>query len=122
MSTPRTIFVIIEGETTFESFPVEIDLNKTVGHLKQLIKEANPTTLNNIDARKLKVWGVDISLKGPGNQPILLEKYPGKEALLPNVTIYNLFKFDASVVSIVVQIRMYLYYRDLCFDVSRSGL
>ncbi|KAF9147684.1 hypothetical protein BG015_010639 [Linnemannia schmuckeri] len=64
MSTSMTLFVVISGETISESFPIDISNYKTVGHLKQLIKEANPTSLSDIDARRLKIWHVDISFTG----------------------------------------------------------
>ncbi|KAF9543111.1 hypothetical protein EC957_001256 [Mortierella hygrophila] len=71
-----TVFVAIVGDTFSERFPIDVDLTKTVGHLKQLIKEANPTTLGNIDARKLKVWSVpDIYFyTGYGDAPVSIDK------------------------------------------------
>ncbi|KAG0276443.1 hypothetical protein BGZ96_003278, partial [Linnemannia gamsii] len=51
-----TDFCIIEGDTKLDSFPIDIHTSQTVGHLKQLIKEANPNTLRDIDARKLRIW------------------------------------------------------------------
>ena len=50
----KTLFVVIDDETLSERFPIDFNLSKTVGHLKQPTKEANPTSLSDIDVRKLK--------------------------------------------------------------------
>jgi hypothetical protein len=41
------------------SFPIDIPANKSVGHLKDSIKNENPNTLANVDARKLTLYYVD---------------------------------------------------------------
>ncbi|KAF9543112.1 hypothetical protein EC957_001257 [Mortierella hygrophila] len=75
MVSSITLFVVLSGDTKYESFSIDIDPNKTVGHLKQLIKEANPTGLSDIDVWKLPVWIVGIPFSEFDNQTIRLRDY-----------------------------------------------
>ena len=50
------VFVIGLGN----SFPVDIERTKTVGHLKQAILQVNPNDLKDIDARQLVIYKVEI--------------------------------------------------------------
>jgi hypothetical protein len=59
-----TLSCLVAGENPYDnSFPVDIDTNKvkTVGHLKDAIKEKKQNDFANVDADKLKLWKVDIS-------------------------------------------------------------
>jgi hypothetical protein len=58
-----TLSCLVAGENPYDnSFPVDIDTNKvkTVGHLKDAIKEKID---DNVKAKDLKLWKVDISLE-----------------------------------------------------------
>lgn len=55
-----TLFVIIDRETIADAFPIDIDTSKTIGHLKQLIKDHNPRSVSALDARKLRLWHINI--------------------------------------------------------------
>ncbi|RHZ81929.1 hypothetical protein Glove_116g33 [Diversispora epigaea] len=46
----------IKGSTFANSFPVDIDRNKLVGHLKDAIKEKKSNDSVGIDADKLRLW------------------------------------------------------------------
>lgn len=53
-----TIFCIVAGDDT--PFPIDIESNKTVGHLKKAIKKEKENKLTGIDADELKLYRVDI--------------------------------------------------------------
>ncbi|GBB96955.1 hypothetical protein RclHR1_02880021 [Rhizophagus clarus] len=58
-----TLSCLVAGEK--HSFPVDIDTNKvkTVGHLKDVIKENQKPFFDNVAPKVLKLWKVDISLE-----------------------------------------------------------
>ena len=61
MSTENyTLYCFIET-INVEAFPVDIDPNKTVGHLKKFIKNEKQNDLKDVDADKLMLWKVDVS-------------------------------------------------------------
>ena len=58
------LYCQLENDPDGAPFPIEIDPNKTVGQLKEYIKEKNPDVLEHVNARRLVLWKV-----GP-KQPI----------------------------------------------------
>ena len=61
-----TLSCLVVGENPYENaFPVDIDTNKvkTVGHLKDAIKEKLHPKFENVTANDIKLWKVDISLE-----------------------------------------------------------
>ena len=59
-----TLSCLVVGENPYENvFEVDIDNNKTVNRLKDAIKEKKQNDFANVDADKLKLWKVDISLE-----------------------------------------------------------
>ena len=73
----------IVGDDAEEIFEIShISPTATVGFLRELIKEKNPNSLRNVDARKLRIWTVDLGIIAAH-----LKYYrPRHDALLP-VTI-----------------------------------
>ncbi|GBC39301.2 uncharacterized protein OCT59_011688 [Rhizophagus irregularis] len=62
------------------AFPVDYDISKTIGHLKNAIKEKKSVALGNIDANTPKLWKVNIpeSKKHEINEGIdIKEKFRG---------------------------------------------
>ena len=55
-----TICCWVLGDEYYEVFPVEIPGNKSVAHLKRAIKAENPTTMKDIDAKKLILYAVSV--------------------------------------------------------------
>ena len=53
-----TLFCIVQGTST--PFPVDIDSNLSVGHLKDAIKAKKPNDFAGIDADRLRLWKVEI--------------------------------------------------------------
>jgi hypothetical protein len=52
------LFCLVQKETT--PFPVVINRGETVGDLKDAIKAKNPNDFQGVDARKLRLWKVEI--------------------------------------------------------------
>ncbi|KAF9536259.1 hypothetical protein EC957_011807, partial [Mortierella hygrophila] len=72
-----TLFCLVDGQPTGNPFSIEIDPNKTVDGLKDLIHTKNPNTFNDLDATMLTLWKVTIPItKDNENTPILLKNIP----------------------------------------------
>jgi len=58
------IFCLIHGDVPAREriFPIDIDRSKTVGALKKIVKEENQKTLEDVDAKDLTLWRVDIPI------------------------------------------------------------
>ncbi|KAG0250101.1 hypothetical protein BGZ95_007311 [Linnemannia exigua] len=65
-----TLFVMFASDDTSDAFPIEISSSKTVGHLKTLIKDANPLTLKDVDARRLRLTKVSRAIPSTGRSGI----------------------------------------------------
>src|SRR6266496_2955011 len=55
-----TLLCLVKGNTTANAFPVDIEKDQLVGHLKKVIKAEQPQTFANVDAKDLKLWNVTI--------------------------------------------------------------
>ena len=55
-----TLLCLIKGNTLANAFPVDIDKDQLVGHLKKVIKAEQPQTFANVDAKDLKVWKKEV--------------------------------------------------------------
>jgi len=55
-----TLLCLVKGNTLANAFPVDIDKDQLVGHLKKVIKAEQPQTFANVDAKDLKLWKVTI--------------------------------------------------------------
>src|ERR1051325_3948104 len=56
-----TLLCLVKGNTLANAFPVDIDKDQLVGHLKKFIKEEKQNDFAGVDADKLKLWKVTIS-------------------------------------------------------------
>ncbi|CAG8645535.1 5837_t:CDS:2, partial [Paraglomus occultum] len=56
-----TLFCLVHGDPTERAFPVDIEQNKTVGHLRDKIKKKKRPEFDDIAADKLILWAVEIS-------------------------------------------------------------
>ena len=59
-----TLFCLIKGNTTVSAFEVVVEKDKSISHLKKVIKAEQPQTFANVDAKDLKLWKVTT----PGDQ------------------------------------------------------
>ncbi|KAF9315303.1 hypothetical protein BG003_003172 [Podila horticola] len=73
-----TLFCLVDGEST--PFPVEIESTKTIGELKKAIKAEKVNDFSDVDADKLTLWKVSISvLPKKERKEISLADIPSKE-------------------------------------------
>jgi hypothetical protein len=63
-----TLLCLVKGNTTASAFPVDINKDQLVGHLKKAIKAEKQNDFAGIDADKLKLWKKEI----PDDQDDLL--------------------------------------------------
>jgi hypothetical protein len=56
-----TLLCLVKGNTTASAFPVDINKDQLVGHLKEAIKAKKHKTFHDIEADELKLWKVPIS-------------------------------------------------------------
>ena len=54
-----TLFCLIENISA-DSFSVDINPQKTVGHLRKCIKNEKQNDLKDVDADRLMLWKVDV--------------------------------------------------------------
>src|SRR2546423_12201230 len=55
-----TLLCLVKGNTLANAFPVDIEKDQLVGHLKDAIKAKNQNDFAGVDAVKLKLWNVKI--------------------------------------------------------------
>ncbi|PKY31625.1 hypothetical protein RhiirB3_489525 [Rhizophagus irregularis] len=55
-----TLLCLVKGNTLANAFPVDIEKDQLVGHLKKVIKAENPQTFANVDVKDIKLWKVEI--------------------------------------------------------------
>jgi len=60
MSNTVTLLCLVHGQLGDSAFPIDIEKNKLVGHLKDAIKEKKSNDFQGIDAEKLALWRVSI--------------------------------------------------------------
>ncbi|KAG0277974.1 hypothetical protein BGZ96_002590 [Linnemannia gamsii] len=78
--TPLTLFCLVNGFTTSDSFSVKLASNGTVDDLKDLIKDKIPGILEGIDAKDLTIWRVSIPDKDDDDEtPIKIDNVPESE-------------------------------------------
>ena len=51
-----TLLCLVKGNRTANAFPVDIDKDQLVGHLKDAIKAKKQNDFAGIDADRLKLW------------------------------------------------------------------
>jgi len=51
---------LVKGNLPANAFPVDIDRNKLVGYLKEVIKAKKPLTFRDVEADEIKLWKVEI--------------------------------------------------------------
>jgi Crinkler effector protein N-terminal domain len=78
MATIITLFCLVHGDPVERAFPVDISNDKSVGHLKNKIKKEIPTAFNNIDAKDVTLWKVDI----PNNDEDAIKQIVFKETVV----------------------------------------
>ncbi|KAF9555551.1 hypothetical protein EC968_008844 [Mortierella alpina] len=103
-----TLFCLVDGEAASNAFPVEIELTKTIGELKKLIKVEQSPDFDDIVANNLTLWRVLIPINEDNDElPLLLNNVPQKERkkLGPATRLSKVFPDDLpeETVHIIVQ-------------------
>lgn len=104
-----TIYVMIDGDTPLDAFPIAIKSTKTISHLKKLIKSQRSHVLRNIDAQKLNLWHVSILIPfGPGgreHEPAWYDINDNAVLLKPNQKAESVFTIEphGTKVQVLVQ-------------------
>ncbi|KAF9921074.1 hypothetical protein BGZ67_000782, partial [Mortierella alpina] len=79
-----TLFCLIDGETTSNAFPVEVESSKTIGDLKKLIKTEQAPAFDDITANSLTLWKVSLLIPDDEEETsITLDTLFDKKKLLP---------------------------------------
>src|SRR4051794_10766222 len=65
---PITLLCLVKGNTLANAFPVDINKDQLVGHLKKVIKAEKHKTFHAVEADELKLWKKEI----PDDQDDLL--------------------------------------------------
>ena len=55
-----TLLCLVKGNTLANAFPVDINKDQLVGHLKEAIKAKKHKTFHGVEADELKLWNVKI--------------------------------------------------------------
>jgi hypothetical protein len=64
-----TLSRLVAGENPYDNaFNVKVNKTEAVSELKDAIKEKKQNDFANVDADKLKLWKVDISLEEPNEK------------------------------------------------------
>jgi hypothetical protein len=88
-----TLFCLVDGEATSNAFPVEIESTKTVGHLKDLIKDDNAIAFADIDAKMLTLWRVSIPVVAADKHIVIsLNEIESKTELVPTDDLSDVFE------------------------------
>ncbi|KAG0277967.1 hypothetical protein BGZ97_009804, partial [Linnemannia gamsii] len=100
-----TLFCLVDGETTSNAFPVEIESSKTIGDLRKLIKTEIPDTFNGVDAKDLALWRVSIPVAANKHKPIVLNEFESATELDPTDDVSDVFpdKPPKKTIHVIVQ-------------------
>ncbi|KAF9313348.1 hypothetical protein BG006_004179, partial [Podila minutissima] len=101
-----SLFCLVDGESTSNAFPVEVESTKTIGDFKKLIKSEIPDTFNGVDAKDLTLWRVSIPITDDDDIPILLNNVTsGKKKLGLATRLSKVFpeELPEETVHIIVQ-------------------
>ncbi|KAF9319579.1 hypothetical protein BG006_002966, partial [Podila minutissima] len=89
----RTLFCLVDGETPSSAFPVEIELTKTIGDLKKLIKTEKTNSFHDVDANELTLWRVSVPIVAANkHKPFILTEIDSATELDPTDDISDIFE------------------------------
>ncbi|KAF9276351.1 hypothetical protein BGZ74_003672, partial [Mortierella antarctica] len=102
-----SLFCLVDGESTSNAFPVEVESTKTIGDFKKLIKVEKANDFSDVDADKLTLWRVSIPITDDDDElPILLNNVTSdKKKLGPATRLSKVFpaELPEETVHIIVQ-------------------
>ena len=88
-----SLFCLVDGEPTFNAFPVGIEVSKTIGDLKELIKTKKSNQFSDVDADQLTLWRVSIPVVVANkHKPIALNEFESATELDPTDDLSDVFE------------------------------
>ncbi|KAF9992231.1 hypothetical protein BGZ79_003350, partial [Entomortierella chlamydospora] len=60
--TNRTLFCVVDGESSWRAFPEVVSPLDYIGSVKVLIKAAKEPQFDNMSADELTLWGVELHI------------------------------------------------------------
>jgi hypothetical protein len=83
------LYCLIRGDDANHIFPVEIASSKSVGALKEIVREKNKFSLEHMDAKTLTLWKVSIPIDGSFEENVKAEQ--DEETLSPAQRLSRVF-------------------------------
>ncbi|KAF9308405.1 hypothetical protein BG003_011162, partial [Podila horticola] len=88
-----SLFCLVDGETLFDAFSVEIEPIKTIDGLKRLIKAKKANSYSDVDADMFRLWRVSIPIVPPNaHKPVFLTEVESATELDPTDDISDVFE------------------------------
>jgi len=81
----------VQGDDASQVFSVEIANNKLISALRDAIKDKNPTSFHNVDARSLHLWNVSIPVDADFKDNVNKRELRKEEELSPVETLSDVF-------------------------------
>ncbi|CAB4422607.1 unnamed protein product [Rhizophagus irregularis] len=91
----ETLWCLVDGDTLSSAFPVDIEPNKTIGHLKDSVRRKIGVP-DNVKAKDIELWRVNVPFEEFKENSILLNNIEVKEKLFPTVKISSVFDDEIS--------------------------
>ncbi|OAQ22442.1 hypothetical protein K457DRAFT_84856 [Linnemannia elongata AG-77] len=85
-----TLFCLVNGESTSNTFSVEIDSTKTVDGLKKLIKSEKAPRFDDVAAAELPLWRICVP-DDDDESPVLLDKVTEKKKIKATTKLSKFF-------------------------------
>ena len=82
--TTLTLFCVLDGGPLDKPFPVDIAEGKSIGHLKDMVKERLESELKDIDARTLAIYGVSVLAGNVAELQLAIDRLDEKKDDLPS--------------------------------------
>ena len=90
-SEPLQLNCLVHGENSSHIFPVEIERTKSVGALKDAIKDKKKLAFNHVDADALVLWKVSVPADENFEENLGKLKFDSKHSLQPLMKLSSVF-------------------------------
>ncbi|PKY55590.1 hypothetical protein RhiirA4_475159 [Rhizophagus irregularis] len=91
----ETLWCLVDGDTLSSAFPVDIEPNKIIGHLKDSVRRKIGAP-DNVKVKDIELWRVNVPFEEFKENSILLNNIEVKEKLFPTVKISSVFDDEIS--------------------------
>ncbi|RGB41703.1 hypothetical protein C1646_662811 [Rhizophagus diaphanus] len=90
LKNEETLWCLVDGDTFSSAFPVDIEPNKTIGHLKDSVRRKIGAP-GNVKAKDIELWRVNIPFEEFKENSIVLNNIEVKEKLFSTMKISSVF-------------------------------